>query len=148
METITKIANRLSLDGSSSKLPEIKPDPNALFSPDVSSHLEKIYASLTASSDVDFFKDVQRESPPTDPEAGPLSSLEAFKEYMASPSASALQPAQKPDLTVPITDFFISSSHNTYLTGNQLSSDADASAYKNVHMNHRWVLCGLRLTAC
>ncbi|PLN83297.1 PLC-like phosphodiesterase [Aspergillus taichungensis] len=134
MEKITKLANRLSLDGSA-KTPVVKPDPNALFSPVVSSHLEEIYASLTASSDVDFFKDIQHESPPTDSEAGPLSSLEAFKEYMAGPNASALQPAQKPDLTVPITDFFISSSHNTYLTGNQLSSDSDASAYTTALLN-------------
>lgn len=163
MEAIHKLASRtshLSVSGGppgaepaiphSAVVEESVPD----FSATVSSALEEIYNSLAAdpASKADFLHKVQGEEPKpkqeqpsataTTAEDGSVSqeatdhlaSLDAFKSYMASPASAALRPADKQLLSAPITDYFISSSHNTYLTGNQLYSDAAADAYKNVRM--------------
>ncbi|KAI9874385.1 MAG: hypothetical protein M1830_009802 [Pleopsidium flavum] len=58
--------------------------------------------------------------------------LSEFLEYMASPASNALGPPKSHDLSYPISSYFISSSHNTYLTGNQLYSQSSTDAYRNV----------------
>ena len=55
-----------------------------------------------------------------------------FLRYMTSPIANAIRPALEEDNTWPLNNYFINSSHNTYLTGNQFSSDSSTEAYKNV----------------
>ncbi|POR35665.1 Phosphoinositide phospholipase C [Tolypocladium paradoxum] len=56
----------------------------------------------------------------------------AFLAYMTSPDSAINIPWKKCDLSWPLASYYISSSHNTYLTGNQLSSDSTTGAYTNV----------------
>ena len=59
-------------------------------------------------------------------------SFSHFANYFLSGLANVMKPAQAVDESYPISNYFISSSHNTYLTGNQLSSESSVDAYKNV----------------
>lgn len=79
-----------------------------------------------------FFRHVQGDSPcKPDLVRGGLH-FNDFLRYMVSPSGDALAPAAEQDLSWPLNNYFVNSSHNTYLTGNQLTSDASTEAYKNV----------------
>ncbi|KAM6488684.1 putative phospholipase C [Trichoderma sp. SZMC 28011] len=58
--------------------------------------------------------------------------LAGFLAFMTSSHSNAVLPVKKEDFSWPLSSYFISSSHNTYLTGNQLSSDSTTGAYTNV----------------
>ncbi|KAE8373517.1 PLC-like phosphodiesterase [Aspergillus bertholletiae] len=135
MDNIADRTDQITLDDSSKCL-ESKSSPE--FAPFVASHLEVIYSSLKSLPEVEFLRDIQHETPDGDSNNGavdPLASLAALREYMASPASLALAPIKQQNYSAPISNYFISSSHNTYLTGNQLYSDSDASAYTNVLLN-------------
>jgi hypothetical protein len=108
--------------------------PLDTFHSTVDSHLQKIYESLSTQkvTSVDFFNHIQRDESSPEGQLDPLSSLDAFRAYMKDPASRALGEAKEMDLSAPISDYYVSSSHNTYLTGNQLYSDAAASAYTSV----------------
>jgi len=76
-----------------------------------------------------FLKNVQREA-----EGGAAKEwgFDDFINYMTSSAANIVASPHNEDATWPLSSYFISSSHNTYLTGNQLYSDSSADAYKNV----------------
>ncbi|RJE23057.1 phospholipase C [Aspergillus sclerotialis] len=104
----------------------VEVEPIRSFNPVIRTYLNQIYNSMNASP-----KGVTSGSESSNHPA----SLEDFLAYMSSPASAACRPAEKEDLSAPITEYFISSSHNTYLTGNQLYSDAAADAYTNVLLN-------------
>jgi len=58
--------------------------------------------------------------------------FQSLVSYMGSSESNALRPAGEVDLNYPIASYFISSSHNTYLSGNQLYGGSSAEAYRNV----------------
>jgi phosphatidylinositol-specific phospholipase C-like protein len=55
-----------------------------------------------------------------------------FLKYMGSADSNAILPLQPANLDLPLSSYFISSSHNTYLVGNQLYGSATVDGYKNV----------------
>ncbi|KAK7932075.1 1-phosphatidylinositol 4-5-bisphosphate phosphodiesterase 1 [Apiospora marii] len=79
-----------------------------------------------------FFHHVQADNPQRQSDGG--LDFDGFVHYMTSPAAEALRPAPaaQQDLSWPLNSYFVSSSHNTYLEGNQLTSDSTTDAYKKV----------------
>ncbi|KAK3692886.1 phospholipase C [Podospora appendiculata] len=107
------------------------------LSPMLLSYLQKIYKSHAArdktwhpDETAAFVKLVQGEE--ADAHASEKWDFDAFLHYMTSSTTNITAPPQSQDLGYPLSSYFISSSHNTYLTGNQLSSAASTDAYKNV----------------
>ena len=109
------------------------------FNPILISHLEQIYKSFAHDKSLDkteslhFLKDIQQD--PSLPVTGldkEENGFNDFLEYMSSTNSTALGPTKKRDLGHPLSNYFISTSHNTYLSGNQLYGHASTDAYKNV----------------
>ncbi|KAI1499948.1 PLC-like phosphodiesterase [Biscogniauxia marginata] len=110
----------------------------------IMAHLEKIFKSQCRPGSsvwhkeqmVDFLHRSQADKV-SDRVSADISAREeldfkGFLDYMTSSAANAMEPTLESDLTWPLSSYYISSSHNTYLTGNQLNSDSDADAYRNV----------------
>ncbi|TRY66567.1 hypothetical protein DNTS_015935 [Danionella cerebrum] len=61
--------------------------------------------------------------------------IDGFTNYMRSPAGDIFNPEHyqvNQDMTQPLTNYFISSSHNTYLTGDQLLSQSRVDMYAYV----------------
>jgi hypothetical protein len=82
-----------------------------------------------------FLKDVQKSGEADSQiDLGKKDTLDfnEFLNYMASSASAVTAPPKAQDLSWPLSSYYISSSHNTYLTGNQLYSESSTEAYKNV----------------
>lgn len=103
--------------------------------------------SLTLDGFMDFLKVEQRvdlmtewshwetvfhakaDLPTADERGGVTMSFEAFRAFLASKQNSALVRQPKLPLDKPLTEYFISSSHNTYLMGRQVRGESSVEGY-------------------
>jgi hypothetical protein len=103
----------------------------------VLAHLQQVYAAQAGRDKnwspekaAAFLRDIQHDTD-TFQDGSPWD-FNSFLRYMTSSATQAVAPTAQEDLSWPLSSYFISSSHNTYLTGNQLMSDSSADAYRNV----------------
>lgn len=99
------------------------------------SQLQEYHSYWGTIHDGETSKSNDTSSHPTQPKAhsmAPPVELKSLMEYLTSPEGDAMMPLMETDLSYPISSYFINSSHNTYLTGNQLYSESSTDAYKNV----------------
>ena len=113
-------------------------------SPTVLSHL-KAYAEGKRPLDNEQLREVHGLDLHPAEAGGKTLELKAFLGYMTSEKANAMLPAPTLELDHPISSYYISSSHNSYLQGNQLWGEASSEVYDNVMIDDLSQLAALTL---
>jgi len=106
------------------------------LSPEILYYAKALFEESLGSQDgIDKFCKTQgmtrQEYDSLSPEPTLTGEFDRFLQYLTSPESNAMAPAIT-DTSYPISDYYVSSSHNTYLWGNQLYGKASAEAYRNV----------------
>lgn len=108
---------------------------STIMSPEFLTYAKALFAEVTKSDHgLDDFCHAQHiaraEYDSLHPDTNALS-FDRFVQYLLSPKSDAMGPAFT-DGSYPLSDYYVSTSHNTYLWGNQLYGKASADAYRNV----------------
>jgi hypothetical protein len=118
------------------------------LSPNIGAYLQSEYRALSkkysSGTDTGLVQWLLEEQNELEQDAALLGdgSFSEFVKYMSSTRSTALKPLEALDGSHTISNYFVSSSHNTFLVGNQLSSEASPDAYKYVGEKLHWsALC-------
>lgn len=118
----------------SSKTPEV----DIHMSTDMREALERVYNELRGTDTLlsndkfcRFLKEVQGEST-VDLDRDRYTCGEFLYVWLKQYGTDAVAPPPEKDLSKPLTNYFINSSHNTYLDGHQWASTSRPEAYKTV----------------